>query len=314
MVALSMATKKVVSKSDDPYETNMYLFLRSGSPESADVRAANLINWINLDIEAIKRHPFWRPPMEPKPGLTYAPLDRCALPTAESAQRVVRLIEAFAAAGDKLKECLEKWPDRNFWQSPPPELMDAYRPVNRMLHNYRGEYAIDTHDNLRQPANDWILERAVKRGRLSRSTMKADIRNQRTLDPDPTAGLNLGFTLVARYPFGEQLAVLDLVKLIQDQKFNLLRKCKGVHARTRGDFKKGIEPDSCDRWFLAKRIDMIFCSDKCKGRVYDNKPKRKVRHLVDSKASYDRRISSRKGPLAKAKLARLSPVRRRDPA
>ncbi len=255
-----MTVRKVNSKLN-PYESNEYLLLRAGSAENGDPRAANLLQWINRNFEALKQSPAWIKPRR-KPGFIYAGPDRTALPTLVSVQRVIKLIEAFAWAGATLKNCLEKWPDRDFFDNPPTELLAAYRQVNRRLHAYRGEYGIDTHHKLRQPAFDKFIPKKY---------LAAEIRDSRKIDTDGTAGLLLSFVLTGRFPFGEQQAVADLVKLIQDQRFHLLRKCNAPVASQRGE-REVKKPRPCGHWFLASRIDQKFCSKACSRRDRENTP------------------------------------------
>lgn len=266
-----MAKRNADTKSD-PYESNEYLLLRAGSAESGDPKAANLLSWINRDFEKLQQSITWKKPRH-KAGYIYPNQDRYNLPTVESVKRVVKLIEAFAAAGAMLETCLEKWPDRDF-DDPPPELLAAYRPVNRMLHAYRGEYGIETHPKLRQPALDKYIPKEY---------LKAEIREARTLDIDKTAGLLLGFVLTGKFPFGEQQAVADLLSLIQTQRFHLLRRCPAPVASHRGE-RETKEIRSCSRWFLAIRIDQKFCCPRCKNRYYENNPE----------ARNDRRIRANK--------------------
>lgn len=277
-------TTGVKSIKTDPYQSNEYLLLRAGSAENGDPNAVNLIAWINRDLGMLRQSPLWREP-EGKPGFIYPAADRYTPPTIESAQRVIELIEAFAAAGAMLKYCLAKWPDRFFLEDPPPELLAAYRLVNKMLHAYRGEYGIDPHHQLRQPAFD-------KHWR-DKKLLKAEIRVSRTLDIDATAGLLLGFAFVGNFPFGEQLAVADLLGLVRNQRFYLLRKCNAPVASRRGEREiKEIPP--CGRWFMASRIDQKFCSKACGRRDLENTPEFRDARKVWARKHYADYLSSKK--------------------
>jgi hypothetical protein len=259
--------------SRDPYDSNEYLLLRAGSAESADAKATNLLAWINRGLAKSQKIATKGAPKERLPRKIYIEPNQQGLPTAESAQRVISLIDAFVHAGVTLRECLERSPERYFYDDPPRELLDAYRAVNKILHAYRGEYGVDTHPHLRQPALDKFWKNVPK------AVVKAEIRKSRTLDPDVTSGLLLGFVFTGKFTKYEQQAVADLLKLVQDQRFHLLRKCK---AKRKADGK--MVP--CERWFLAARIDQQSCTTKCGRWVSQNTPEYKAYRKIENAKHY----------------------------
>jgi hypothetical protein len=133
-----------------------------------------------------------------------------------SGTRILALVEAIRRADNLLASAAKQEPRRNFWTNPPKRVANAVSEIQRILDCYP-------------------IWPSVEIGVV-----------------DGTSGLHFDEIMNGGdWPSGEQIAIWEIVRLAQERKLSLLRKC------------------GCELWFLAQRQDQQFCSAACRHRAYE---------------------------------------------
>jgi len=133
--------------------------------------------------------------------------------TKASRERVLAIVEAINRATELLRVPTSS--ERDYIHNPPKAVQQALKEITDRLSRYPREPYVD------------IMRQYGK--------------------------YELGFTYIpgGKAPWGERIAVSQLINLAETERFSLLRQCQ------------------CQKWFLARRADQKACSPNCRHKAYE---------------------------------------------
>ncbi|ADW67344.1 hypothetical protein AciX9_0271 [Granulicella tundricola MP5ACTX9] len=136
-------------------------------------------------------------------------------PTAASRKRVMTLFRQLIECSGRLSRFDTDHPNFDFFDSPPPEITEEMARIQLSIQEF-----------VQVP----FLEIAYE---------------------DDKAILAISYALGANRALGEQLAVRDIVGLLETRRLELMRQCE------------------CHLWFFARKSDQRACSQNCRHRAYE---------------------------------------------